>query len=185
MVRLGASAATAKAVEGAAAVESKKNVELVGANKDALRVTGSEVRTSVQLDQVVRRKVAASLAQVPAQTGAPDRVFLKLENVRGLVDATSFHVYVNLPEGAKVEDHPELLAGTVGLFGVRKASIKDEAHAGQGLSFTLEITDIVDAMHLKNSLNVDALDVRIVPVRAVPEEAQVSIGRVSIFRQGP
>ena len=59
-----------------------------------------------------------------------------------------------------------------------------EEHAGQGLTFVLEITSIVDALHLKNALDVDALDVRIVPVQTVPEEAQVSIGRVSIFRQG-
>ncbi|HEU4417017.1 MAG TPA: tyrosinase family protein, partial [Candidatus Angelobacter sp.] len=57
-------------------------------------------------------------------------------------------------------------------------------HAGQGLTFALEITNIVDALHLKNALDVDSLDVRIVPVKPVPEKAKVSIGRVSIFRQG-
>jgi tyrosinase len=115
---------------------------------------------------------------------APDRVFLNLENVRGLVDSTAFHVYVGLPEGANPAGHPELLAGSVALFGARKASIADEEHGGQGLTFVLEITKIVDSLHLNQAFDVDSLPVRIVPVKPVPEDAQVSIGRVSIFRQG-
>ena len=48
----------------------------------------------------------------------------------------------------------------------------------------LEITNIVDSLHLSNALDVDSLNVRIVPVKPVSEEAQVTIGRISIFRQG-
>jgi tyrosinase len=131
----------------------------------------------------VRRKVSASLA-LAAETATSDRVFLNLENVRGLTDSTAFRVYVDLPDDATPTDHPERLAGSVALFGVRKASLADEEHAGQGLTFVLEITKIVDALHLDNALDVDALNVRIVPVRPVPEDAQVSIGRISIFRPG-
>jgi tyrosinase len=131
----------------------------------------------------VRRKVSASLAAA-ASTAAPDRVFLNLENIRGLTDSTVFQVYVGLPDGANPADHPDLLAGSVALFGVRKASLADGEHGGEGLTSALEITHIVDALHLRNALDVNALDVRIVPVNPVPEGAQISIGRVSIFRQG-
>ena len=180
-------------MEGAAVVASEKNVELVGANSESLPIQGGEARTSVKLDTAVRRKVSASLSAAARPVAAeralqkptlPDRVFLNLENVRGLSDAAAFQVYVGLPEGAKPADHPDRLAGSVGLFGVRKASLADGEHAGQGLTFALEITNIVDALHLNNSLDVDSLDVRIVPTKPVPEQAKVSIGRVSIFRQG-
>jgi tyrosinase len=164
-------------------VASGSNVELVGANRESLRITGTESRTSVQLDAAVRRKVAASLARA-AETAAPDRVFLNLENVRGLADSTAFRVYVGLPDGASPADHPERLAGSIALFGVRKASLPDGQHAGHGLTFVMEITNIIDALHLSNALDIDSLDVRIVPVKAVPEDAQISIGRISIFRQG-
>jgi tyrosinase len=168
--------------EGGADVATGKNVELVGASSGAVKVSGgAEIRTAVQIDSGVRQKVARSLA---ATSAAPDRVFLNLENVRGLSDATAFRVYINLPEDAKPEDHPELLAGSVALFGVRAATQVDEEHAGQGLTFVLEITKIVDALHLKNALDVNSLDVRIVPVKPIPEGAQISIGRISIFRQG-
>jgi tyrosinase len=184
MLRLGASPATASAVQGGAAVPGGKNVELVGASQQALPVRGSDVRTSVQLDTNVRRKVTASLTTAALAASVPDRVFLNLENVRGLVDSTAFRVYVGLPEGANPADYPQLLAGSIALFGVRKASVADGEHAGQGLNFVLEITHIVDALHLNNTFDVDHLDVRLVPVKPVPDEAQVTIGRISIFRQG-
>jgi tyrosinase len=163
-------------------VSSGKNVELVGANRESLRITGSDARTSVQLDSGARQKLSESLAMVAG--AAPDRVFLNLENVRGLADSTAFNVYVGLPDGATPADHPERLAGSIALFGVRKASLADEEHAGQGLTFVLDITNIVDELHLNNALDVDTLAVQIVPVKPVAEDAQVSIGRVSIFRQG-
>ena len=159
------------------------NVELVGANQGALSIKGSGARTTVKLDAGVRRKVSASLATA-SETAAPDRVFLNLENVRGARDAHVLSVYINLPEGAKPGDHPELLAGSVGLFGLSSASFKDGKHGGQGLSFVLDITKIIDALHLNKALDVDSLQVAGVPHRAVPEQAQITIGRVSVYRQG-
>jgi tyrosinase len=77
-----------------------------------------------------------------------------------------------------------LLAGSVALFGVRTATQADGEHAGQGLTFVLEITKIVDALHLRNALDVSSLNVQIVPVKPIPEGAQISIGKISIYRQG-
>jgi tyrosinase len=184
LMRLGASQATAKA-KGVGGAVSGKKVELVGASQGSMQIVGNESSTSVQLDKGVRNKVSASLKAAATEAVAPpDRVFLNLENVRGLEDSTAFRVYVGLSQGAKPGDHPERLAGSIALFGVSKATQADEEHAGQGLNFALEITKIVDALHLGNQLDVDKLDVRIVPVRPVPEDAKISVGRVSIYRQG-
>ena len=158
-----------------------KTVELLGANSQSLSLTGSGARTSVALDAAVQRKVTNSLVGV-AQS-APDRIFLNLENVRGLNDATVFSVYINVPEGDDPAKHPELKAGSIALFGVRKATIADAQHAGDGLTFVLEITHVIDTLHLAGALNVSQLHVRLVPLNPVPEAAQVSIGRISIFRQ--
>jgi tyrosinase len=191
LLRLGAAAAApsegdAVATAGAGGGSNvESNVELVGATQGPIDVTGSQVRSSVQLNSGMRRKVAASLTPAAAaEEIQPDRVFLNLENVRGLVDSTAFQVYVGVPDDADHADHPERLAGGVALFGVRKATLANGEHAGQGLTFVLDITDIVDGLHLDNALDVEALDVRIVPVRPVPDVAQVRIGRISIFRQG-
>ena len=182
LTRLGSTAAAAK-VEQGATVTTGKNEELVGANQGALPIKGAGATTNVKLDAGVRRKMSASLAAA-SETAPPDRVFLSLENVRGARDAHVLSVYINLPEGAKPGDHPELLAGSVGLFGLRSASLKDSKHAGQGLNFVLEITKIVDALHLNNALDVESLKVTIVPHQAVPEASQITVGRVSIYRQG-
>jgi tyrosinase len=183
--RLGVTPATANALARSTAMVDPKTVELLGANNQSLRLTGTGTTTSVALDAVVQRKVSTSLqAAATAAKPAPDRIFLNLENVRGLNDATAFSVYINVPEGDDPARHPELLAGSIALFGVRKATLADGQHAGDGLTFVLEITHVIDALHLAGTLNVSQLHVQLVPMRRVPEAAQISIGRISIFRQG-
>jgi tyrosinase len=151
-----------------------------------VRLSGTEARASLVLDPAVQSKVSASLLAVrqAVAPAAPDRVFLNLENVRGLSDATTFKVYINVPEGDDPAKHPENLAGSITLFGVRKASLVDDKHAGNGLTFVLEITHIIDTLHLAGALKANQLQVRLVPLNPVPEAAQISIGRISVFRQG-
>ena len=81
-------------------------------------------------------------------------------------------------------DHPDQLAGSIAPFGLRQASEDDGEHAGQGLTFVLEITDIVDQLQLEDSFDVDDLEVRLVPVAPDADDADVTIGRISIYRQG-
>ena len=161
-----------------------KTVELLGANSQSLRLTGTEARTVVTLDPAVRAKVSASLrAGMAAAPATPDRVFLNLENVRGLHDATSFGVYINLPDGADPASYPDHQAGGIALFGVRKATLAKGGHAGNGLTFVVEITRVIDTLHLAGALDANQLQVRLVPRNPVPEAAQISIGRISVFRQ--
>ncbi len=174
--------------EGLQAVPANNNVELIGASTGSVSIKGSDVQSGVRLDSGMRRKVAASVSPAAeglvAASASPDRVFLNLENVRGTSDAAAFRVYVGVPADQNPADHPELLAGSIAPFGLRKASASDEEHSGQGLTFVLEITDIVDRLHLSNSFDVDHLPVRIVPVHPIADEAPITVGRISIFRQG-
>ena len=182
--RLGVQLETANALARSTAMAGPKTVELLGANNESLRVIGAEAGTSVTLDAAVQRKVSNSLETAGAAgKPAPDRIFLNLENVRGLNDATAFSVYINVPEGEQPAQHPELLAGSIALFGVRKATLADGEHAGDGLTFVFEITHIIDVLHLAGALNVSQLRVQLIPIKPVPEAAQISVGRISIFRQ--
>jgi tyrosinase len=182
LTRLGSTATAAKVRQGVH-VATPKRIELVGANQAPLPVTGAGASTSVTLDAGVRRKMSASLAAA-TESAPPDRVFLNLENVRGTHDASVLSVYINLPPGARPAEHPELLAGSIGLFGLRRASLTEGAHAGRGLNFVLDITQIVDVLHLGNALDVDTLRVTIVPHRQIPDQAEITVGRISIYRQG-
>jgi tyrosinase len=179
LARLGVAAPA----QAAGAGPVRGGVELVGANDAPVAITGSGASTTVPLDAQVRQKVSRSLTTA-AETSAPDRVYLSLDNVRGTFDASALSVFVNLPQGADPAAHPELLAGTVGLFGLRRASTAGGKHVGGGLSFLLDISPVVDQLHLDNALNTDALRVTIVPNRPVPGNAEITIGRVSIYREG-
>ena len=165
------------------AATGRKTVELVGSNETALPIKGDSTSTTVKLDSEVRKKVSASLAAASAQA-VPDRVYLNLENVRGTGDATALSIFINLPDGANPADHPELLAGTVGLFGLRRATVARGQHVGGGLNFLLDISPIVDQLHLSNTLNAETLRVTIVPNRPLSDKADVVVGRVSIYREG-
>jgi tyrosinase len=171
LIKLGAAPAAANIAPGAV-MASGDNAELVGANDGALRIKSSGARATVRLDSDVRGKVSASLAEA-SEVNLPDHVYLRLENVRGTRDAYKLNVSVNQQN-----------AGTVALFGLRRASLKDGAHGGEGLTFVLDITNIIDNLFLDNGLDVNALDVRIVPNQAVPESAEITVGRVSVYRQG-
>jgi len=182
LARLGAGAAAPAAGRGAA-MSAAGNVELLGANQAPLAIRDSGARTTVRLHPEVRRRLTANLANA-SETAAPDRVILNLENVRGAHDAHVLSVFINLPPDAKPGDRPELLAGSVALFGLREASSSSGPHGGQGLNFALDISKVTDALYLRNALDTDSIDVTLVPHKRVRDEAEITVGRVSIYRQG-
>jgi tyrosinase len=167
-------------LEGARMTDNAKT-ELMGASEGGLSLSGAAVRqVSVKTSQDVRQRVTRSLLGEMAQ---PDRIFLNLENITGLEDSTIFQVYIGLKEGAEPSQNIDYLAGGVSLFGVTQASDPAGKHAGNGINTTMEITDIVDKLHLEGTFNVDTFSVQIVPFDSIPESAKVKIGRISLYRQ--
>ncbi|MDQ3800996.1 MAG: tyrosinase family protein [Acidobacteriota bacterium] len=153
-------------------MDAEDNAELVGANERPLQIKSSGARAAVRLDAGVQRKMSGSLTRA-SEAQPPDQVYLQLENVRGNIDAFKLNVSVNQQN-----------AGTVALFGLRRASLKDGEHGGEGLTFILDITNIIDNLFLNDALDTDSLDVRIVPNQSVPDSADITVGRVSVYRQG-
>ncbi len=74
-------------------------------------------------------------------------------------------------------------AGTVSLFGLRRASLQDGQHGGNGLTFVLDITNIIDNLVLDSGVDLNSLDVRVMPNQSVADAADITIGRISIYRQ--
>jgi tyrosinase len=189
--RLGVAPADANTLAGAFSMASPKTTEMVGQSAAAVRISGAATEANVQLDDVARNRLQRTLSArsmsnlaLGAKPTPPDRVFLALENITSATDVGVFHVYVNLPKGADPEQHPENLAGVVSLFGAREASRPGGPHAGSGLTQTLEITDIVDAMHLAGDLNTQQIDVKFVPQTPISDNNKVDVGRMRIYRQG-
>jgi tyrosinase len=162
-----------------------QRAELVGAS-DAVQLGAAPVDTRVRLDRPTTARVIQSLRSLAAPGGParePDRVYLNLEGIRSESGSGSYAVYVALPEGANPAEHPENLAGTLSLFGVRRATLADGPQAGNGLTTVFDITNIVDRLHMSQALDVEHLPVRFVPSSNTGPQQNVTVGRVSIYRQ--
>jgi tyrosinase len=167
------------------AMAKEPQVELLGADADAVHLASPDVAARVRLDPVTSRKVLRSFQanELAARgTAEPDRIFLNLENITGSSDATSFKVYVGLKPDENPQDHPENFAGIVTLFGLNEASALDRQHGGNGLNKVLEITKVIDRLHLGGLGDLNELSLRFVLRHG--RESDVSIGRISIYRQG-
>lgn len=161
-----------------------KDAELLGANNEALEIRGAGAHTIVTLTTDARRKLALGLAHASAES-SPLRVYLMLENIRGTQDATVLSPYLNLPEGARPGDHRNLLAGSVGLYGLTMASTAGNENGGQGLAFILEITGILIQLVATKSLEAGEIRVSIIPNRQLPDSPDIVVGRVAIFAMSP
>ncbi len=180
--------AAAFAAKPAVAAVKEPVVELIGANSSSIKLLGRKSESQVRLDKPGVSKVAKSLAakSLVAQNAAPahERVFLNLENIRGRRNTVYLEVYVGLPAGAQPSAHPELCAGGVSLFGVAAASDASDPHGGNGVNAALEITDIVDALRAKGTLDLAQLQIDLVPDKDLSAADELSIGRISLYRQG-
>jgi tyrosinase len=166
-------------------VEKSSIPEMVGATAESLTLTGTPAQTRMSL------RPPAGPAREAALTAAPRRIFLNIENITGTGKARGYSVYVNVPEGADPAAHPELHAGDLPMFGVAEASRADETHPGNGLHYSLDITDVVRNLEAKGQW--DAADVRVsfVPKRAPQGSAralagpakdhEIHVGRVSVY----
>jgi tyrosinase len=159
-----------------------KDAELLGADDGELEIKGAGAHTVVRLNPDIHRSLATDPAKTSGDT-ARDRFYLILENIRGTHDATVLNVYINFPEAASPGDHRNLLVGSVGLYGLRRASIRHGEEAGMGLTSVLDITRILIEPPVAKSTPANEIRVSIVPHRQLPDSAGIVVGRVSIYRQ--
>lgn len=178
------------AVESPVEVEERPSMrkrpipEMVGATDRPLTLTGEAATTSVPVSQPTGP--AASETEAVA---APRRIHLNIENITSAGQPGSYTVYVNLPPGAKPEDHPELYAGLLPMFGVEESTDASRPHPASGLTYRLDITDVVGVLESRNDWNPDEMRVTFVPEEPLSElegvtviaPAPVQVGRVSLY----
>ena len=163
-------------------MEDNRIPEMVGATDEGVTLTGERATSSVPLTEPTGpARAAASRAQ-------PQRVFLNIENITSTSQPGGYKVYVNVPEGDDPEDHKELFAGLLPMFGVEEATDPSRAHGGSGLYYTLEITDIVSYLESQNAWDPNTMQVTFVPQRpAIARRAAtrgpVQVGRISLYYQ--
>jgi hypothetical protein len=155
-----------------AKMSTSNNSELVGASGNGIALSSGSTFTSVKLDSTGWKSVVNSFAKASA-TAIPDTVYLMLENVTGTNNSNMLSVYVN-----------NKFVKAISLFGIRMASMKDSAHGGSGLTFKLNITDIVDNLQVNNNINADSLNVQITTKNPIAKNSTIKIGRISVYRSG-
>jgi tyrosinase len=124
------------------------------------------------------------------EAGAPTERYLNIENITGEGEPKSYRVYVNVPAGDDAESHPELLAGTLPMFGLQESSRASERHAGNGLHYVLRVGDIVKRLQARNDWDDAAVRLTFVPVRRGEEApsplesneaaSPIRVGRISL-----
>lgn len=153
-----------------ALMSGERKEELVGASNTALLLHGNELQTRVTFHEKTWEAVGESLLNASVSS-LPDEVYLHLEEVKGIHDANFLSVYVN---GVFID--------SVALFGLSLASRKNSPHGGAGMTYSFDITHIIDELHLEGDLNIEALDIRIESEQTLHVDRGISIGRISLYR---
>jgi tyrosinase len=170
-------------------------VESVGAEGDAMserrpEMVGATDRPIALTGQLAVAHMSISSPTGPAggleATAAPSEVYLNVENITGSGKPLSYAVYLNVPPGVEPDQHPELFAGILPMFGVAESSREDEAHAGGGVQYTLDVTKVVRVLEERGEWNPAELQVSFVPRRragleSAGDQPTIRVGRVSLY----
>ncbi len=162
--------------------------ELAGTSRGPVKLESGVTRAPVDLstDGLTKSFTESALP-------TPIKVFLRLENVRGTGVPSDYEVYVDI-DGDAVEP---LRVGTLGTFGISKASSPDSAHGGNGITQLYEITYAADRLKLTDA-NTSEVQVSFreiergpqpeaglmqIPGAKMPdpEEPGVEVGRIAIY----
>lgn len=175
-----------------ATMPRRVNPEMVGATQRPIELTGQAETARM----AVRAPSGPGFAAARS-AGTPQQVYLNIENITGEGEPTSYAVYLNVPNGDDPEQHPELFAGILPMFGVAEASRPARGHSGSGLQYSLEVGDVVRTLQDADAW--DPQDIRITFVPALPGEAAdeegtpfaasarraaaspIQVGRVSLY----
>jgi tyrosinase len=147
-----------------------KNAELVGGSDGSLSLKSGVNETVARLDRKSWTKVQKSLLEA-TNAKIPDEIYLQLEGVKGTNDTNFLSVYVN-----------QQLIKSVSLFGLLGASMKENPHGANGLSFKFNITEVIDDLHLDSDINLGALNIQIKTKFPIPNNDVITVDRVAIYR---
>lgn len=95
--------------------------------------------------------------------------------------STSYKVILDM--GTPGDPTDDFVVGTAGFFGVEKASSTENAGAPHGLTFSYDVTLVVERLRARGLWDGAAARVTFEPVEAVDHEepTEISVGRISFY----
>ena len=119
----------------------------------------------------------------PIGGGSVERIFLKLENIRGASSAGGLKAYVNAPAGSEQDLPQENVAGSAALFGLGSASKVDGQHGGNGITLIFDISDLARRLVDQGNFDPSNVRVKIVSAHSGGSADPITIERVSVLRE--
>ena len=161
--------------------------EMVGATSSPVTLSGRPTTTAFPVNPPT-----GPARESVGPGGTPRSVYLNFENITGSGQPVSYYVFVNVPPNSNPDEHDELYAGILPMFGVPEASRSDAEHGGSGLHYSLDVTGIVSTLQAKNEWDPKKVQVTFVPVEPQAEPsaareavaapaASIQVGRVSLY----
>ena len=149
---------------------TKVSSGLIGANKGAISISGMQVKSSIFL---------TSQSKFRSEVFAKRRVYLNVEGVKGNSASGVLNVTLTA-HGSNPNDVSPKAIKTLVFFGLANATSAEGPHGGNGLSATVEITDIANQL-MSDSSN-DFIEAYI----SQPEGklSELTVDRISIYTRG-
>jgi tyrosinase len=157
--------------------------ETLGRSEREVIVQGAGADTRLRLNPAALKRALASLAPTGGKASA-SRVYLAFHELRGTHDASVLRVSLH-PGGSvnEADRKRSFQAGSLGLYGLRRASLGGEDPSAQGLEFVLEVTPFFTSLAAAGATPPEELTVSIRPRRELSSESSVAIGRIRIFQK--
>jgi len=157
----------------------KPTAELIGANDSQIKISHAS-KSTVAIDSRMMARCARSFSSeaiAKSFRNEPNRFHLNLESIRANVEGLNIDVHINL-------DGKQVFVAPIGLFGAKKASQTDLSHGGEGITVVLDITDMLDELHLAKGIDSLAnFEVIITPRKPLADNVELSIERISLYRE--
>jgi tyrosinase len=156
-------------------------LDIVAATTKKINLAGA--MSMVQLDLAPSKITATNFAFADEAFTKPLETFLNVENVKGKGKPPVHDVYINSPDENGDGKNEEYYAGSISLFGIEEASKPSLHHSGSGQNYTLNVSDLMNRLRKLPNWNDDKLDIQIVPCRKMNSDAEVTIGRISLYSE--
>ncbi len=107
-------------------------------------------------------------------------LFLRVEHLTSDHLSPPYDVFVGVAPEDDPRDHPERRVGRMSMFGIVESSRRGSSHAGSGLTYSFDITDLVTGLRGEPGWLAESLPVAFVAARPW-EDTAVRVGRLGVY----
>ncbi|MEN7430090.1 MULTISPECIES: DUF7868 domain-containing protein [Chromobacteriaceae] len=149
--------------------------EMVAATQESFPLASRDATVSLSIEPPTGPALQAQAA------GKPRQAYLRVERVTGKGMPPGYEIYLHPSGESQPGSREELCAGVLPLFGLDKASRQGAGHAGTGLHYVFDVTELMARLEQEPGWDPKDLRVTFVPRRQTKREAEVRVGRVSLY----